>query len=256
MGGNKSNDFDAGEAIELWNNGIPLDRAADAFGNVSGQSKIRRVALDNANASAIAGKANFQKVGIDADAFLDALAPVEASLSANAQIRVAKEDRLFARLRSGELVAFGFPVHKEGAVDPGPVPIFLFDRSFAKWRKRSFVGHGRHYADVRICPSILRAAERDAPTLEQDVGRDDGTIIAKRGGGRRSLYPLAKTVLDELFRNPVLVAKAAEPLLDPFNRIYVARFSTPDRKAAAVSERALREYLKRYRQELAETGNN
>jgi len=257
MRGDKSSNFDAGDATRLWKSGVPLDRAADAFGNMRGQSKIRRIAIENANAGAITGKANFQKAGIDADAFFDALAPLQASFSASAHIRFAKEDRLFERMRAGELVAVGFPVHKDEAVDPEPVPVFLFDRAFAKWSKRSFVGHGRHYADVRICEATPRARERDMPALAHDDGpRVCDKIAAKRGGGRKSLYPLAKAVLDELFIDPVLAAKAAEPLLDPFNQIYVARFSTSDRRVAAVSERALRNYLKRYRQELAEIGNS
>ena len=150
MSDNKPNSSIAKSAFEVWKAGVPLDRSVEIFGDAPDLAKIRRTARKNANSTYAIGKANFQKIGKNADAFFDALAPIEASLAAYSQEWIARERCLFERLRTGELIAFGFPAHLTGAVDPEQVPIFLLDRSYVKWRNRSFVGHGRNYVDVTI----------------------------------------------------------------------------------------------------------
>lgn len=150
MNGNIPNNSTAKSVFELWKLGVPLDRAPDEFGATRRLSKIRRDARSNALASAELGKANFRKIGKDADAIYDALGAVHAYVAETGQVRIAKEARLFERLRSGDLVAFGFPVHDRNATEPERVPMFLLRRDFAKWRPCSFVGLDRHFTDVTI----------------------------------------------------------------------------------------------------------
>lgn len=159
-------------ALEVWKLGLPLCDAPDAFGASKALARIRRQARLAARANAEMGKANFRKAGANADAVLDALEPAIALLNASSGTRIAKEDRLFERLRTGDLIAFGFPVHNADAATPVQVPPFLLERQFAKWKQGSFVGLGRHYARVVICemPPSLPSAD-DAPTAKKRTGR-------------------------------------------------------------------------------------
>jgi hypothetical protein len=150
MSGNSANKSGAKTAMELWKMGKPMDEAPAIFGEVQGMPKIRRAADDSVRANAAIGKANFQKAGVNVDAVFDALIPIHAALSEKVHTQAAKGERVLTRLRSGELVAFGFPVHDPDAILPVAVPVFLFDQTFAKWGARSFVGYGRRYIDVTV----------------------------------------------------------------------------------------------------------
>ena len=112
-------------ALEVWELGVPLSDAPDAFGATKALARIRRQARLAARANTEMGKANFRKAGANADAILDALEPAIATLNASAGTRIAKEDRLFERLRTGELIALGFPVHDADTATPVQVPIFM-----------------------------------------------------------------------------------------------------------------------------------
>lgn len=157
MTGEIPDNSSAKSAFELWKFGVPLASAPDAFGATRRLSKIRREARSNALATAELGKANFRKIGKDADAVYDALGAVQAYVAETGQVRLAKEARLFERLRLGELVAFGFPVHDRNATEPEQVPIFLLNRDCVKWRTRELVGYSRHYADVTVTEHCVAA---------------------------------------------------------------------------------------------------
>lgn len=165
-------------ALEIWKLGVPLWDAPDAFGVTKALARIRRQARLVARADAEMGKANFRKAGANADAILDALEPAIAWLNASSGTRIAKVDRLFERLRTGELIALGFPVHDADAATPIQVPPFLLERQFAKWKQGSFVGLGRHYARVVVCERSLDEMETDdlsalkrmgAPSFDDDL---------------------------------------------------------------------------------------
>lgn len=159
-------------AMEVWKFGLRLCDAPDAFGASKALARIQRQARLAARANAEMGKANFRKAGTNADAILDALEPAIASFNALSGTRIAKEDRLFERLRTGELIALGFPIHDADPTTPVQVPPFLLERQFAKWKQGSFVGFGRHYARVVICemPLSLPSAD-DAPIVRKRTGR-------------------------------------------------------------------------------------
>lgn len=150
MGGNSRENA----ALESWRNGVPLNHAPDEFGVTKALAGIRRKARSDARRDAEMGKASFRKVGKNADAAYDALEPALASFKVWSETGIAKQDRLFERLRTGELIALGFPVHEADAAIPIQVPLFMLDRKYIKWGARAFVGLGRHYADVTICQPL------------------------------------------------------------------------------------------------------
>lgn len=178
---------DPKSTMQLWKEGARMDNAPDIFGITRGLTKIRKKARDDARSTASTGKESFLKAGKDATAFYDALEPVLATFNENANVRAAKEDRLIERLQAGELIAFGFPVHETDASIPVVVPIFMFERDFAKWRKRSFIGHDRIYANVKICEfPVDREPDREGEIgdtkPETEITRPaDKTAPSKRG---------------------------------------------------------------------------
>ena len=159
-------------AFEIWKLGVRLWDAPDAFGATKALARIRRQARLAARANAEMGKANFRKAGANADAFIDALEPALALLNSASETRTAQEDRLFERLRTGELIALGFPTHDADAATPIQVPPFLLERRYTQWKRGSFEGLGRHYASVTICEAPLtRSSADEPPTTKKRTGR-------------------------------------------------------------------------------------
>lgn len=182
-----------------------------------------------------------------ADRYRDSGSRPETAGSLQFEMRLELRDRI----ANSEITALGIPITLSGNSEPQVIPAHFFAADSVKldWEADTISGLGRKFAEVRICLST--------PSPEQNLELiDDKAIPAKRGGGRRNLYPDAKIILDELLRDPIYAAMPAEPLRGPFNDLFVTRYSTSERKVAAVSERALRNYLKLYRQELAKIGRN
>ena len=149
-----------------------------------------------------------------------------------------------------ELIAFGIQIKPSLGIGPEHIPAMMFASGAVKiyWEKSEIEGLGRVFGDVRICAPITENA---------DIAESELATVTKRGGGRNDIYPLARIVLAELCsENPAYLRFSAEKLEPVFNERYLKQFSTPDLKRAPVSTRSLRDYIKQYRQELAETGTN
>lgn len=170
-------------------------------------------------------------------------------------LRVQMQLEVRERLGDGKFIAVGIPiddaVYREVVIIPAT--FFAADSVKILWDDNSLSGLGRRFVEVRICSVSLTEANDDKPAFDEK--KDVMPVEVKKGGGRSNLYFKAKPILTELFRNPAYAAMTACPLLVPFNRAYIALYSTADSKIPGISERSLRTYLKTYRQELAETGN-
>lgn len=203
----------AKSASDLWKSGVPLDHAPDVFGKVRGLSKLRRDALSTARANAEMGKTNFRKAGKDADEFLDALSSFQSSIVGDAKVRSAKETKVIERLRSGELAAWGFPVHDREVTQPEQVPVFLLDHNFAKWRSRSFVGHDRKFVDVTVSEA----------TASSEAARPIAKTAAPKKRGPKPIGPMIDTAIAYLRSNdPHFENRSQEKRINEI-RIEVAR---------------------------------
>ncbi len=174
--------------LDLRNSALPLDQALEEFGYSSDLAGVRQNARSAAMASVQVGKVKLPKDATGMRYIFDALGELNGLISESSQIRSAKIDHLFSRLRSGELVARGFPVHRLEADEAEQVPMFLLDPTFADWRARSLVGHGRHYADVTIT-----AAKVDSPPPSEI---DEKSQHQKRG--TKPIGPLVADAIDYL----------------------------------------------------------
>lgn len=156
------------------------------------------------------------------------------------------------RIGTGEIIALGVQISPDLKTEAERIPEILFQSADVDidWQLGRISGFGRQYNDVRICLS-------DEP--DRPLERKSRSLAANsdRRGGRPSQYPKIREVLQELFADhPVYQHFSAARLLKAFNDKYLAKFAPPGESVAPVSERSLREHLKAYRQELAETGNN
>ncbi len=123
-------------------------------------------------------KSSFQKMGVDWDAKYDGIESGFVSWNERSASSIAKVDRLFERLRLGDLVALGFPIHHADADNPTEVPRFLLERRFAKWSQGEFIGFDRHFARVVVCERLVEPMEtkalpvpkrRGAPSFARDL---------------------------------------------------------------------------------------
>lgn len=158
------------------------------------------------------------------------------------------------KIADSELVALGVqtaPIPQDHAREISPT-FFQAESTHIDWSQATVTGLGQAFAEVRVCIPQTRPPE---PIAELALA-DSGEKPKKRGGGRNSQYPQAREILKALFKEPSYAVLPANGLLDAFNRAYLDRFQQPGGKLAPISERSLRDHLKRYRQELAETGRN
>lgn len=164
---------------------------------------------------------------------------------------------LFELLQSGKLIALGY----RDDLPPNDDPDVLAKRCFMDRPKvddcdNDTIQTGEwKYTDIRI----LKSGENEPANLAESNPTKEAVApkVGKRGGGRHSLYPKARFIFKQLFdTNPQYSEMSADRLLEIFNEAYLLLYSDPSLAVAPVSARALRNYLKEYRQELAETGNN
>lgn len=153
------------------------------------------------------------------------------------------------RVANGELIALGIqtlPIPKS-ITEQIAKPFFAVSSVDIDWDHDRISGLGLEFHDVRL-------SFANGPNSNQSESIVSNPPIAKRGGGRPSRYPEATEILEILFRDDNYRKMRAAALLDPFNREFSKRFERPNRKIAPISERSLRDHLKLYRKELAETG--
>lgn len=186
---------------------------------------------------------------------------LNASEAAKFELRLSLRDRI----AHGEVLAFGIPVWPDFKNKAEQIPIVLFQSAHVNidWEQETISGLGHEFHDLKVAlrdesssitderiefPNVTIEHAAEPIARAQDEAAVDSTR-EKRGGGRPSLYPKVKAVLDYIFENVQLRDERANNLLQPFNIEFKKRFGTP------ISERNLRDHLKRYRHELAETGN-
>jgi hypothetical protein len=155
-------------------------------------------------------------------------------------------------IEDGEILAFGVQIFPELKTEAEEIPAIFFQSRDARldWESGRIFSFGREFHDVRICLS----SQPETPPEKRTA-----TVATKsrRGGGRPSQYSKIREVLQELFADhPAYQQFSAARLQKTVNERYLAKFAPPGESVAPISERSLREHLKTYRQELAETGNN
>ena len=173
------------------------------------------------------------------------------------------------RLSEGSLIAMGFCTYPKTSDGPIRIPA----DSFSVWQKPSLENlmsddvdvFGWKYENVKIIESEEYSALL-AETLESKPKSDLGTTVDfelssgiyayKRGGGKTSAYPKAKIIFEKLFQmKPYLNDAVAAKITDHFNKIYKSDYFPDGAGFAPLRERTIRTHLKRYRQELANIGN-
>jgi len=153
----------------------------------------------------------------------------------------------------GELIALAIRVEPSPDTHVSKIPLIFFESDAVQfdWDNNKIRGLGHTFEDVRVL-GITNA--NPAPT---EFTAPIPSSSPKGRAGRPSNYKKACHVLQELYgQSHNYRDMSAAGILDVFNERYLSLFSPPNKRAAAVSERALRTYIIRYRQELAETGNN
>lgn len=169
-----------------------------------------------------------------------------------AALRQMMEAEVRGKIGDGELAAYGILTAPKLEDTARRIPTTLFQAQSASidWDQGIITSLGRTFAEIRVCG--LEMLRLEAAAFTDPVS--ENTPRNKRGGGRISQYPQAREILEALLAVPSYASLSAARLLEPFNRAYLDKFCPPDGKLPPVSERSLRNYLKRYRQELAETG--
>jgi hypothetical protein len=151
---------------------------------------------------------------------------------------------LYARLANRELEAIGYQIEPNPQRELNEIPSHIFgDRPNYKDCLEDVVkSRGWHFVDVRVCKVSIGISE---------LSSNDAS--SKRGGGRKSTYDKSKKVLEEMYRIESNSEKSAEQLHRDFKEAFEQQFSVDKYQVFAPSERTLRDHIKRYRQELAET---
>lgn len=172
----------------------------------------------------------------------------------DATLRRLMEAEVSGQIGHGDLIALGILIAPDLEDAPRQIPAALFQAHSTSidWAQATVTGLGRTFAEVRVCVPQTRQPESSAALIRADIGEDPD----KRGGGRTNKYPQVREILEVLFVESSYAAMTSAPLLEPFNRAYLEKFRPPGGRLSPISERSLRDHLKRYRQELAETGRN
>lgn len=156
---------------------------------------------------------------------------------------------LFLRLERGELVAWGFQIAPAPSGDPVLIPRHCFVQrpTLDECEGDIITASGVRYERVRV--AVAKADAVDQPRVL--------TRPKRKSSGRPSTYQAARDVLRELQNaNPAHQLPPAARLLETFNAVYPKHAGSLGLMPIPLSERALRDHLKRFRQELAEIGNN
>jgi hypothetical protein len=158
---------------------------------------------------------------------------------------------LFGHLASGALLAYG---HRTApTVSDGPVPIqrhcFTERPNVAECDEDIIAISGWRYERVQIV--VGEAVPNGDVCCAAMASKEPAKV------GRRDTYLAARAALVELRgENPNCIKQSASLLLDKFNATYARTAPEWGIANAPLAERTLRKHLQRFRQELAETGNN
>jgi hypothetical protein len=158
---------------------------------------------------------------------------------------------LFGHLASEEFVAIGFRTDPSVGDGPEKIPAHCFTLrpNVAECEADVISASGWRYERVRVV---------DLTDQSRVSILEDPTPLASNGKrGRTSTYPLTRRVLLMLWeKDPRYIDQSAERLRDVFNAEYLANGQPGGIRLSPLSTRSLRDHLKRFRQELEETGKN
>ena len=172
-----------------------------------------------------------------------------AALTASLIVMMQKD--LQFRIGNDEFIAIGIQIAPKHTSEPTIISDTFFGSDSAQidFEQSKLSALNLQFMDVRVCLYPI------ADNQELSIDKSTGETNQKRGGGRTSLYPEIRKILNELFNEkPALQSLSAAKLIDAVNNRYKVTFHSNDIRLSPISERSLREYLKRYRQELADTG--
>ena len=192
-----------------------------------------------------------------------------SSLSAQDAIKSLMYAELFSALANGTLEAWGFRTDRQPEEAPQLIPTHFFDElpNFSDCENNVIAVGQWRYERIKIRKSIGKApvpmpepaavAVPESSSIsapETCVG--DVPPASKRAGGRPDTYPLSKAVLTELYARPALAVLSAQKLHPQFAEKFEQMFPRADYQISPPGIRTLRDQIKLYREELAETGNN
>lgn len=176
-------------------------------------------------------------------------------------LRRLMEAEVRDQLAFRNLCAVGFRTMPNLSESQEHIPTMMFQSDAVKidWEKSEISGLGRRFESVKVARLIDHANENTTSAPETPPPIESGILPKpKSRGGRKSYYVQARAVLEELYaEHPAYRLWPATRLYETFNERYQRRFTpTGDKVVPPISERALRDYISRYRRELAETDGN
>ena len=186
------------------------------------------------------------------------------ALEAEQMMMVAE---LWAGLRDGEFEAFGKCVAPEISNGPVLIPAHTFEFEPPRGIEDSndFEISGWRYEGVKV----VRVRESDAddeaapdiksepePIADAVTSEPIAPVGRKRGGGRPDTYQYSESVLRALYAIDGNSKLSAEKLHPAFAVEFQRQFPRDQYQSDPPTVRTFRDQIKRYRQELAETGNN
>ena len=209
---------DTPNLMDLWQNGSPLDHAWFHFASEEMKEQYRS-------------------------------AKTEQSSSA---LQCLMQGEVQEFLACGKLRAIGIalPLIPSGAPDVISHLLFAADGIAIDWGKSIIQGLGCHFDAVRVIRARRLETANKAPQPQEFEASQSNYKIGK--GGRKDTYAYSATVLAALHESKANRDLSAERLHPAFAVEFGRQFTA----IPAPSIRTLREQLKRFRQETAETGNN
>ena len=204
------------DALETWENGAPLSEAYDDYSDPIQRDKFRR-------------------------------ANTPGAIAAFKGLMYAE---LFESLSREEFIAFGFRNDLPPEAPPAQVPAHWFKErpKVEDCDCNVIVISGWRYERVKIV-KVAYLPQLPTPTFGQP------THVPKVG--RPKTEEAALTVLRLLHdKNPTEQLPPASRLLERFNALYPDQARSMGLQCAPLSERKLRDHLKIFRQQLANSSNN
>jgi hypothetical protein len=160
--------------LTAWRDGLELEGALELFSPHVDQSKLAEKIEEQRQIIEV-GKRNFMMAGAsNALPIIDAIAALVSALPEAVETRQSREAQLIRALETGEWLALGFRADGPKATEPEPVPQFLIQKQFAKWRKSEFSDGNTRYAKVRIIPGGVVTT----PTIGRPSNRERVIEIA------------------------------------------------------------------------------
>lgn len=175
------------------------------------------------------------------------------------------------RLADGRLRALGIAMPPGPKIYPEVISPFLFaaQHTAIDWTMSALEGLGCKFSEVRVVhvdesPNNEGAAPSSALSLlnfpDGSVGSPTLQILSPTGvkgkGGRRDTYPYSEYVLRIIYKRQANRDLSAEKLHSTFKAEFERQFPAAEYYISAPSIRTLRDQLKRFRQDSAETGSN